>query len=223
MQFRHEVKHEISNHDMLVLRQRLRAVMKPDHHAINGRYAIRSLYFENLYDKALREKLDGVMTREKYRIRLYNNDPSFILLERKFKHGGLGYKTSANLTPEQAQAIADGDVEWMSRSTDEVIFGFYIRFRNEGLKAKVILEYIREPFVFTPGNVRVTLDSDIRTGMSCLDFLNPGCVTVPVKDSPCILEVKWDNYLPDVIRDAIQLDGRRSAAFSKYAASRMYD
>ncbi|MGI6743167.1 MAG: polyphosphate polymerase domain-containing protein [Eubacteriales bacterium] len=223
MQFRHEVKHEISNHDMLVLRQRLRAVMKPDHYTINGRYAIRNLYFENLDDKALREKLDGVMTREKYRIRLYNNDPSFILLERKFKHGGLGYKTSANLTPIQAQAIANGDVEWMSRSTDEVIFGFYIRFRNEGLKAKVIVEYIREPFVFAPGNVRVTLDSDIRTGMSCLDFLNPGCVTVPIKDSPCILEVKWDNYLPDVIRNAIQLDGRRSAAFSKYAASRMYD
>lgn len=223
MQFRHEVKHEISNHDMLVLRQRLQAVMKPDHHAINGRYAIRSLYFENFDDKALREKLDGVMTREKYRIRLYNNDPSVIHLERKFKHGRLGYKTSANLTPEQAQAIANGDVEWMSHSTDEVIFGFYIRFRNEGLKAKVIVEYIREPFVFAPGNVRVTLDSDIRTGMSCLDFLNPDCVTVPIKNSPCILEVKWDNYLPDVIRDAIQLDGRRSAAFSKYAASRMYD
>ena len=223
LQFRHEVKHEISHHDMLILRQRLRAVMKPDSHAVNGRYEIRSLYFDNLDDKALREKLDGVNIREKYRIRLYNNDPSIIHLERKFKHGGLGYKTSANLTPEQAQAIADGDVEWMSTSTDEVILGFYTRIRNEGLKAKVIVDYIREPFVFAPGNVRVTLDYGIRTSMNCTDFLNPDCVTVPIKDSPCILEVKWDNYLPDVIRDAVQLDGRRSAAFSKYAASRMYD
>lgn len=223
MQFRHEVKHEISHHDMMSLRQRLRAVMKPDAHAVNGQYKIRSLYFDNLEDKALREKLDGVLTREKYRIRLYNNDPSTIRLERKFKRGGLGYKTSAKLTPEQAQAIADGNVEWMSSSTNEVILGFYTRIRNEGLKAKVIVDYIREPFVFAPGNTRITLDYDIRTGLSRTDFLNPDCVMIPIYGSPCILEVKWDNYLPDVVRDAVQLDGRRSGAFSKYAASRMYD
>lgn len=111
----------------------------------------------------------------------------------------------------------------MPYHTDEVILGFYTRTRNEGLKAKVIVDYVREPFVFAPGNVRVTLDYGIRTSMSCTDFLNPDCVTVPIKDSPCILEVKWDNYLPDVIRDAVQLDGRHSVAFSKYAACRMYD
>ena len=223
MQFRHEVKHEINHHDILILRQRLRTVMKPDRHAVNGQYTIRSLYFDNLDDNALREKLDGVNIREKYRIRLYNNNPNLIHLERKFKHGGLGYKNSANLTPEQAQAIADGDVEWMSRSADEVILGFYTKIRNEGLQAKVIVDYTREPFVFGPGNVRVTLDYDIRTGIRCTDFLNPDCVTVPIPDSPCILEVKWDAYLPDVIRNAIQLENRRNSAFSKYAACRMYD
>ena len=223
MQFRHEVKHEISKCDMLILRQRLRAVMKPDSHAVNGCYTIRSLYFDNFDDKALREKLDGVNIREKYRIRLYNNDPSVIHLERKFKRGGVGYKTSANLTPDQAQAIAEGDVEWMSRSTDEVILGFFTRIRQDGLAARVIVDYIREPFVFGPGNVRVTLDHDIRTGLRCTDFLNPNCLTVPIGGDPCILEVKWDNYLPDVIRNAVQLDCRRSAAFSKYAACRMYD
>jgi len=223
LQFRHEVKHEIGVPDMLILRQRLRAVMRPDAHAVNGRYEIRSLYFDNLDDKALREKIDGVNIREKYRIRLYNNDPSMIHLERKFKHGGLGYKDSANLTPAQAQAIAAGRVDWMADSRDEVILGFYTRIRNEGLKAKVIVDYTREPFVFGPGNVRVTLDYNIRTGLGCTDFLNPSCVTVPVNNSPCILEVKWDNYLPDVIRDAVQLEGRRCGAFSKYAACRMYD
>ncbi|MBQ3199049.1 MAG: polyphosphate polymerase domain-containing protein [Firmicutes bacterium] len=223
MQFRHEVKHEISHHDMLILRQRLRAVMKPDAHAINGKYLIRSLYFDNFDDKALREKLDGIRTREKYRIRLYNHDTSMIRLERKFKHCGLGYKNSAKLTPEQAQAIADGDVEWMAKHDNDLIRTFYSRIRSESLRAKVIVDYIREPFLFAPGNVRVTLDSNIRTGIRCTDFLNPECITVPIKDSPCVMEVKWDNYLPDVIRDAVQLDGRRSAAFSKYAASRMYD
>jgi len=223
MQFRHEVKHEISSHDMLVLRQRLQAVMKPDRHAVDGKYEIRSLYFDNLDDEALREKLDGINIREKYRIRLYNNDQSVIRLEKKYKCCGLGFKISANLAPEQAQALADGNISWMAASTDEVILGFYARARNGGLQAKVIVDYTREPFVFPPGNTRVTLDHNIRTGMGCTDFLNPACVTIPIKDSPCILEVKWDAYLPDVIRDAIQLDGRRSAAFSKYAACRMYD
>ena len=223
MQFRHEVKHEISVHDMLILRQRLRAVMKSDKHAVNGGYDIRSLYFDNIDDKALREKLDGVNIREKYRIRLYNRDSSVIHLERKFKHGGLGYKDSASLTPEEVQAIVNGDVEWMARSQNDVILGFYTRIKNEGLKAKVIVDYSREPFVYGPGNVRVTLDYNIRTGLSCTDFLNPNCVTIPVEGSPCILEVKWDNYLPDVVRDAVQLEGRHSTAFSKYAACRMYD
>ena len=116
----------------------------------------------------------------------------------------------------------DGDVGWMSDSVNEVILYFYTRIVSEGLKAKVIVDYIREPFVFDPGNTRVTLDYNIRTGMGCTDFLNPACVTIP-SGFPCILEVKWDNYLPNVVRDAIQLDGRRSAAFSKYTASRMYD
>ena len=223
MQFRHEVKHEISNLDILVLRQRLRAVMHPDSHAKNGRYEIRSLYFDNLDDKALREKLDGVNTREKYRIRLYNNNLSLIHLERKFRQGELGFKESAVLTPEQAKLIADGDIRWMADSADKVILGFYSRIRNEGLAAKVIVDYTREPFVFNPGNVRVTLDSNIRTALRCTDFLDPHCTTVPVPDSPCILEVKWDNFLPDVIRDMVQLNDRHSTAYSKYAACRMYD
>ncbi len=222
MQFRHEVKHEINRQDLLILRQRLGAVMTPDSHAANGRYEIRSLYFDNLCDKALREKLDGVSVREKYRIRLYNNDPSVIHLERKFKQGGLGYKDLTLLTPEQARQIAAGDIRWMRDSEDEVLLRFYTRLRNEGLKAKVLVDYTREPFVFAPGNVRVTLDYDIRTGLRCVDFLDPSCVTVPVPGAPVILEVKWDDFLPSVIRDAVQLEGRHTAAFSKYAVCRTY-
>ena len=223
VQLRHEVKHEISYLDMLVLRQRLKTVMKPDDHTKDGRYEIRSLYFDSPDDKALREKLNGVIAREKYRIRLYNNDPSVIHLERKFKHGGLGYKDTISLTPEQAQRIANGDIQWMAESGDEMLLGFYARLCNKGLTAKVIVDYTREPFVFGPGNVRVTLDYNIRTALRCTDFLNSNCTTIPAPGDPCILEVKWDNYLPDVIRDMVQLGDRHSTAYSKYAACRMYD
>lgn len=197
--------------------------MKPDPNAINGRYEIRSLYFDNLDDKALREKIDGVNIREKYRIRIYNNDPSLIRLERKFKRGGLGFKESATLTQQQAQSIVNGDVSWMQQSENKVILAFYTKIKNEGLAPKVIVDYTREPFVFKAGNVRVTLDYNIRTALRCTDFLNFNCITVPIQDSPCILEVKWDSFLPDTVRNAILLDTRHSTAFSKYAACRMYD
>ena len=83
MKYRHEWKHEINYADMLTLRTRLPAVMHRDGHAINGAYQIRSLYFDTLSDKALREKIDGVDIREKLRIRYYNGDTSFIVLEKK--------------------------------------------------------------------------------------------------------------------------------------------
>lgn len=222
MQYRHEVKHEITQFDRRVLIHRLGAVMQSDPYAQNGVYEIRSLYFDTPDDRALREKTDGVNIREKYRIRLYNLDTSVIHLERKYKHGNLGYKETAALSPERAQAIARGEIDWMAHADNPVLLGFYTRMRNECLRARVIVEYTREPFVYAPGNVRVTIDSSLRAGYAVEDFLNPDCVTVPIPDAPCILEVKWDAYLPDVIRDAVQLPDRRGASFSKYAACRMF-
>ena len=222
MDYRHEWKHEISRTDLLALRQRLRAVASPDPHAVDGQYKIRSLYFDNAADKALREKLDGVSRREKFRIRYYNGDTSVIRLEKKSKLGGLGNKQSAGLTAAQAQAIADGRLDWMPDSEEELIRELYVKMRCQGLRPRIIVDYIREPFVFGPGNVRVTLDYDIRAGLRCSDFLDPDCPTIPAGDAPMILEVKWDHFLPDVIRDAVQLPGRRVTAFSKYAQCRIY-
>lgn len=222
MKYRHEWKHEISYGDMLVLRQRLSAVMKRDVHAIDGTYLIRSLYFDNASDKVLREKVDGVNIREKFRIRYYNNDTSLIHLEKKSKVNGLCLKDSVALTKEQAQAIANGDYAWMVDSGVPLVQELYSKMMSQGLRPKTIVDYLREPFVFAPGNVRVTLDYNIRTGMNCTDFLNPDCVTVPAGDAPIILEVKWDEYLPDIIRDAVQLPNCRVGAFSKYAVCRIY-
>lgn len=221
--YRHEWKIEVSGPDLLVLRQRLSCVLKPDPHAVDGQYLIRSLYFDTPEDKALREKLDGVSRREKFRIRYYNADTSCIHLEKKSKIAGLGRKDMAVLTPEQAQKIVDGELSWMAGSEAPLIVELYSKMRTQRLRPKTIVDYTREPFVYSPGNVRVTLDYNIRTGLSCTDFLNTACPTIPVPDSPAILEVKWDAFLPDAVRDLVQLPGRRSSAFSKYAVCRSYD
>ena len=220
--YRHEWKHEISESDKIAIRQRMTAVARPDPHAVNGRYLIRSLYFDNLNDKALREKVDGVNMREKFRIRYYNLDPSVIHLEKKSKRSGLGTKYSAALTAEEAQRIVDGDLDWMLDSARPLVQELYCKMRYQGIRPVTIVDYTREPFIYSPGNVRVTLDYDIRTGLRSTDFLNPDCVTVPAGSAPAILEVKWDAYLPSVIRDAVQLPNRRAGAFSKYAQCRIY-
>jgi hypothetical protein len=222
LKFRHEMKHIITPADRLILRQRLNAVAKPDLHARDGVYEIRSLYFDNIYDKALVEKVNGINRREKFRIRYYNGDTGFIHLEKKSKIVNLCNKQSALITAEEAQHIVDNDLDWMMDSDRPLVRELYTKMRGQGLKPRTIVDYTREPYIFGPGNVRVTLDYNLRTGMSCTDFLNPGCVTVPAGDPVVILEVKWDEYLPDIIRDIVQLKNRRTGGFSKYAACRIY-
>ena len=222
MDFRHEWKHEISPSDRMALRARLGEVCRVDGHAADGRYFIRSLYFDNLADKALREKLDGVNWREKFRIRYYNRDPSLIRLEKKSKRNSLCRKESAALSQAEAQAAADGVLDWMPDCGRPLVQELYRKMTCQLLRPKTIVDYTREAFVYAPGNVRVTLDYDIRTGLGCTDFLNSRCITVPARDAPVILEVKWDEFLPSVIQDAVQLNNRRASAFSKYAACRVY-
>ena len=222
MKYRHEWKHEINYADMLTIRTRLSAVMKRDEHAVNGVYHIRSLYFDSLSDKALREKIDGVNIREKFRIRFYNGDTSFIVLEKKSKINGLCAKKSCRITKGEAQKIVDGDLSWMTASGRPLCMELYSKMLSQGLKPKTIVDYTREPFVFAPGNVRVTIDYHIRTGAFRTDFLNPKTLTLPAGESPIILEVKWDEYLPDIIKDAVTVPGRQVCAFSKYEQCRIY-
>ena len=220
-EFRNEWKHEITASDRICIRQRMRAVARTDPHAKNGIYMIRSLYFDNLYDKALREKIDGVNRREKFRIRYYDGDTGYISLEKKSKQNGLCNKVGARLTKEEAQAIVDGDYSWMMNSAP-LVRELYSKMMSQGLRPMTIVDYTREPFIYGHGNVRVTIDYNIRTGLRCTDFLDWNCVTIPAGDAPIILEVKWDEYLPEIIRQAVMLSDRRAAAFSKYAACRVY-
>lgn len=222
MKFRHEWKHEINFSDMLALRHRLKAAARCDPNAPDGKYFIRSLYFDTPYDKALKEKINGISRREKFRIRYYNGDTSFIRLEKKSKLDGLCGKEGASLTADEVQAIIGGDLDFMRFSENELVRELYAKMNSQQLRPKTIVDYDREAFVYPAGNVRVTMDYNIRTGLYSTDFLDMDCVTVPVTGA-VILEVKWDEFLPSAIRDAVQLEGRHTSSFSKYAACRIYD
>ena len=221
---RHEWKHLISPSDKAQLIARLSCICAPDPHYGAGSYHIRSLYFDNVYDKALRERLNGQECREKFRIRYYNFDDSYIVLEKKSKFGQLCGKGSTGITRAEVEALLRGETDWLLQKDAPLCRELYAKMRCQLLKPRVIVDYTRRAFVYEPGNTRITIDDEVRTGLSSLNFFDPDLSTIPADITrPIILEVKYDAYLPDNIRRAVRLDDRRTTNFSKYAACRLTD
>ena len=223
-EYRHEYKHTINLLDYHSLRQRIKAAAKPDPNGgTDGRYHIRSLYFDNDDDKALREKLYGLPNREKYRIRIYNCSGDYIKLERKSRTRGLSSKQSASLTREQTESLLAGDADWLRHTDDAVLIDFHGKFLSQRLRPRTIVDYWREAYIFLYGDVRITFDSDIRTGLYSTALFDRDLPTIRATDSGIVLlEVKYGSFLPDIIRDLLQTNTRHTEAFSKYAACRIY-
>ena len=223
MNARHEYKLCISKSDYTVLRSRLRAALRHDENVNrNGEYIIRSLYFDTPTDKALREKIDGVARREKFRLRFYNGNPRVIRLEKKSKDNNLCYKRQETVSKSEVKMLLRGEYGWMADENRPLVTELYSKMQGELLRPKTIVEYVREPFTFPAGNVRITIDRSIKTGVGSLDFLKNSFPSVPAGDDIILMEIKYDAFLPDFIKRLVYLDGRRAAAFSKYAAARIY-
>ncbi len=224
LKWRHELKHNINPQDDYLLTARLRKLFPHDKHAdSHGSYRVSSLYFDTPYDKALRQKIDGVDGREKFRIRYYNKDLSFIRLEKKMKIRGLCAKRNARLTKEQVEKILAGDIDFLLKSGNALLIELYSKIRGQGLQPKTIVCYDREAFLYRPGNVRVTIDRNLRSGLASVDFLNPDLLYADVSDGVAVLEVKYDEFLPEIVKMAVQVPNRRAHAYSKYAICRKFD
>ena len=221
MKGRHELKHWINGADYIQLRARLRAILKPDENAgEHGGYIVRSLYYDNYEDKAVREKLSGLSRREKFRLRYYNDDTSFIRLERKSKANRLTYKESAQVTAEQCGELLLGNYDSIKSQEEPLLMEFYSKIRYQNLRPRNIVQYRREAYKYHAGNVRITLDSDIRTSNSVNGFLSPELVMIPAT-SWIIMEIKYDGFMPDFIRSIIQINNRNQTEFSKYVVARL--
>ena len=171
---RHELKHQINLREDLVLSQRLKKLFPHDKNAgPDGTYRVTSLYFDTPYDSALREKIDGVNRREKFRLRYYGADTSFIRLEKKYKIERPVRQAQRPDDAEQVQRLLSGSYEFLLDSGEPLFIELYSKIKGKGLRPKTIVRYDREAFLYAPGNVRITLDRDIRTGLGNVDFLNP--------------------------------------------------
>lgn len=223
--FRHELKYRIGYAQYMELRSRLQTVMRSDlHTGADGRYLIRSIYFDNYRDKALREKVDGVPGREKFRIRYYNDDFSYLTLEKKIKDNDLCMKIDAQITENMCRELLEGRTEWMIAHSEPLVRELYAKMHYQMLRPRVLVSYMREPYIYQAGNVRITFDFDIRTTMYHKDFLEERVIDIDTAKEPqeMILEVKYDAFLPEIIRRLIQTNTLRQTAFSKYESCRRF-
>ena len=218
---RHELKYLISASAAELLRRRLPCIMQRDPHAgPTGQYTIRSLYFDDHFGGAYYEKIDGVCDRLKYRIRCYNYDTSFVKLECKEKHGSLTRKRAKTVTAEQAAALqANTPIE----GAEGLVLELQQKLRWEGLRPKVLVDYDRTPFVCADGNTRITLDENLRTRPFCTDLNAPWGAMIPVLEpDQVILEVKFDDFLPGQLADALKDIPKTPMAISKFALCMQY-
>ena len=218
--WRHELKYNINMAEYFGLRSCLDGIMERDEYSVGGAYSVESIYFDNFRDRALKEKIFGVNEREKFRIRLYNGDLSFIRLEKKQKKDGMCKKVSTRINEDVMNAMLDGTLPLLS---DDLLREFYVKKNVDLLMPKTIVRYRREAFTYGPGNVRVTFDSDIRTGMYSCDFPMTDDGMPAAVPGFIVLEIKYDEFLPDAVRDAVQAGYPRVQAFSKYAACREFE
>ena len=224
MGMRHERKHQLSPQEDLVLSSRLRKLFPHDSHAgADGAYRVTSLYFDTPYDAALREKLDGVDRREKFRLRYYGDSPAFFKLEKKCKVNGLCGKRSAPLAREEAEQLLAGEYGFLLKRGDPLLAEFYSKLQGALLRPRAVVCYDREAFLYAPGNVRVTLDRNIRTGLGPEGFLRPGRFPLKPLEGLTVLEVKYDAFLPELVKLAVQTPNRPAGSCSKYALCRQLE
>ena len=216
MDYRHELKFLVPETDLLRLQNRLDPLMSLDQHQKGDFYTIRSLYFDDLFDSCLEDVRSGTDRRHKFRIRTYNASSDVIHLEKKSKLRGMIRKESEALTVDTCLSYMEGlPVPAQGSVSQALLYGIL----SAGMAPRCIVEYDRTAYVEPLGNVRITFDRNIRGTMNTGRFLDPdsGDYTYVLPDGMHVLEVKYDEFLPDYLLQAVDLNSLMRTSFSKYA------
>lgn len=222
--YRHEYKYICNAVETAVLKARVSSLMKQDSHAgENGTYRIRSLYFDDWNDSCYYENESGIGERAKYRIRIYNADSSRITLEKKSKSRGMTLKQSCLIDELICRQLMEGHIVIRDDMPEKQRL-LLNEMQRKNMRPVVIVEYVRQPFIEHNGNIRVTFDEAIVSSNEISHFLDKDMVMRPILErGQSVLEVKWDEFLPDYIKRHIQLESLRWTSFSKYYLCRKYN
>lgn len=222
--YRHEMKYVISTAQIPLLKSRIEHIMQKDPHVSqDGKYTIRSLYFDDYTNRCYYENENGTDPREKFRIRIYEQSLERITLECKRKECGKTLKTSCPLTLEQAKQLIKGESLSDIESLPPLLRKMILQMRLNLFKPVVIVEYERTPYIYRNGNVRVTFDTNMSSAANTADFLLSDLPKRPIMPvGQHLLEVKFDEYLPDAIYRSLNLGCLQRTAYSKYYLCRKF-
>ncbi len=226
--YRHEYKYIVSSAQLAILQNRAEVLMQKDSHVqtegkYDGAYNIRSVYFDDFYNTAYLENENGVDPREKFRIRIYNHSDAWISLELKQKKSWKCLKSNCPLTKEQCEILISGGCLPDDKSYPPILQKLLLQIKTRGLHPVVIVEYDRIPYVYPMGNVRVTMDLNTRSSAQCERFLEENLLFRPIfPTGQHILEIKWDELLPDYIYQAMMLENLQWSSFSKFYYGRRF-
>ena len=221
IEYRVEQKYLVSDLDLALIAGRLKAVMAQDSHQDGDCYEVRSIYFDDIWDNCMEENEDGVDNRKKYRIRTYDTPGAPLRLEIKEKNRGFTQKSASILDQNTYEAIlSGGDVSF---GGDPVMNQLLLHMRCRKLQPKIAVVYQRTAFVYPTGNVRITFDRNIMATRNLDSFMDPHMSgLMPVLPAGMhVLEVKYDELLPDVIAGQLEIGKLRQTAFSKYYLGRL--
>lgn len=220
MMYRYEKKFLINNLQMELLKNNLLAALYLDSNikSEDGSYFIRSMYFDDYKDTSYFQVLDGISKREKYRIRYYNYDPEYITLEKKSKVNNLGKKDKDLLTKDMVMKFINKE----EIETDKpVITELQNKMKTDFYKPVIIIDYLRRAFTYPINDVRITIDYNISCSYEIDKFFDEDINSIPLLDkNTAILEVKYNDFLPDVIKQIINIKNLEVTSFSKYSVGR---
>jgi len=223
VKYRNELKYCISEQQAIAVSELMNMICVHDRFCDeHGRYYIKSTYFDTVNDDFYYDTLAGINIRHKYRIRSYNMDKSYIRFEKKATENGLKYKASSELDYAQYIKIIEGDCNSGEVDSD-VLKNFLTESEARVIRPIVNIGYYREAFVYQTGNVRITIDSDIRASYNIFSLFDVDESSVSILNDPClrVLEIKYDEGIPMYIRDMINSLGIcDQVSFSKYVNSR---
>ncbi|MCR4754447.1 MAG: polyphosphate polymerase domain-containing protein [Lachnospiraceae bacterium] len=230
MEYRVEDKYIITEDKAVYIEAMLKEVCEPDAHGVDGRYNIRSVYFDDMYDTCLRENEAGTDNREKYRIRSYDLDDKLIHLELKSKLRGYTHKDAVTLSKREALRLIDRDDRlWSDIESDPennreiyLIKKLCAEMQYRRMQPVVLIEYERTAYTYTVGNVRITFDRSIGASKNYYSLWDKNALMIPVMPTgQLILEIKYDELLPDHIRQIVDIGSLNKTAYSKYYYGRM--
>ncbi len=226
--WRNEYKYMVNATQLSLLFHRASALMQRDIHASSftsdlASYNVRSVYFDDYDNTLFLQNEDGPDLRQKWRIRIYNHSSDKIFLEKKSRRSQKCLKKSCALTRKQCEDLLTGEALILRDSDSELLRDFVFKIQTVGLHPVVIVEYDRIPFVHPIGNVRVTLDCNVRASNRCEDFLKEQLPLRPILPMGIhVAEIKWDELLPDYIRQMVILSHLQKTKFSKFYLCRKY-